>query len=92
MVTCPYCKQRAMTIWGKLRLGPATSVKCLSCGRRVSVSWWAFFALFIALFAAYRAVGPQPGVLVFVVIAVVSSLFLAAYCYLVPVVGRENDA
>jgi hypothetical protein len=91
MVTCPYCKQRAMTIWGKLSLGPAHSVKCLSCGRRVGISWWAFVALFIAMFAAYRVAGPQPGALVFVVIAVVSSLFIAAYYYLVPVVGREKE-
>jgi hypothetical protein len=89
MVTCPYCKQRAMTAWGKLSLGPARSVKCASCGRRVSVSWWAF-AIFIATFAPFWALSRQSMVWVVVGAAVIFPLFFAAHYYLVSLVGREK--
>jgi len=36
---CPICKQQGLTLRAKLWLGPLRSAPCMSCGRKLSVSW-----------------------------------------------------
>lgn len=37
MRTCPYCGNEALSVLGKAALGPARSVRCKSCRKRISV-------------------------------------------------------
>lgn len=44
MLKCPHCNQQAMTQFRKSYLGPAVSTSCKSCGKKISVSWFAVLA------------------------------------------------
>jgi len=45
MTKCPHCHRQAMSELAKACLGPARKRKCESCGKSVSVSWFAMFEL-----------------------------------------------
>jgi hypothetical protein len=45
MTECPHCHQQAMSELAKACLGPARKRSCRSCGKCVSVSWFAMFEL-----------------------------------------------
>jgi hypothetical protein len=44
-VTCPLCQHQAMSPIEKLSLGPAKSVPCRNCGRRLRVSYGSLIGL-----------------------------------------------
>ena len=37
---CPHCGEPGIRAWRKLFLGPARTLACARCARRVSVPWW----------------------------------------------------
>src|SRR5690348_14138653 len=39
MYLCPHCGSKSFTFWQKQWLGPARSIECQNCKRRVSVPW-----------------------------------------------------
>ena len=89
VLTCPYCKQLAMTLLRKCILSPDSVVACASCGRKVGVPWLAIGA----------AVPVALGIVVAVKLAVPWSIAgavggLVAYVgiqrFVVPVVGRDG--
>ena len=89
VLTCPYCKQLAMTLLRKCILSPDSVVVCASCGRKVGVPWLAIGA----------AVPVALGIVAAVKLAVPWSFAgavggLIAYVgiqrFVVPVVGRDG--
>ena len=64
MLICPHCKKPAMSQLRKAFLGPALSANCKSCGKSVSVSWYAIFAVFPMLIgiAVGAWIGPPAGI------------------------------
>ena len=88
MLTCPYCKQPAMTLFRKCILSPDSVVACASCGRKAGVPWLAIGA----------AVPVALGIVAAIKLAVPWSIAgaiggLVAYVtiqrFVVPVVGRD---
>jgi hypothetical protein len=39
MYPCPHCATDSFSFWQKQLLGPARSIECRNCKRRVSVPW-----------------------------------------------------
>jgi DNA-directed RNA polymerase subunit RPC12/RpoP len=39
MYKCPWCGAESFSFWQKQWLGPARSIECRNCKRRVSVPW-----------------------------------------------------
>jgi uncharacterized membrane protein len=39
MYECPWCQRKTFSFWQKQTLGPARTLQCSSCSRRVAVSW-----------------------------------------------------
>jgi len=87
-MSCPYCHQRAMSIWRKCVLGPETSVPCLSCQRKVGIPWAAVAAavpIALGILAAVRLPVPWSiGSL-----AAGTLAYIALQQFLVPIVGRD---
>ena len=88
MLTCPYCKQPAMTLFRKCILSPDSGVACASCGRKVGVSWLASGA------AAPVALGIVAAIKLAVPWSVAGAIGgLVAYVgiqrFIVPLVGRD---
>jgi hypothetical protein len=90
VVTCPYCQQRATTVWGKLSLGPAGSIKCLACGRRVGVPWSWTFAIVGPMFGGFWLLSHLSPIFFVPAVALWLPAFLVAYYYLVPLIGRND--
>lgn len=82
MLTCPYCKGKAMTYFEKASFGPPKTRDCAQCGRAVTVSWldWVFTAGCLAAmtYALFVPFEEGLGVMAFsiVVYAVVHVLLL----------------
>jgi hypothetical protein len=90
VVTCPYCNQRTVSRWRKLLLaagGP--SIACMSCGKRVGVSWWSFIA-FLPFALSFSGIGriPLPWVIAWMVGGV--AFYILAHMFIVPMVGRDT--
>ena len=88
MVTCPHCKQQAMSQLRKSFLGPVFSTSCQSCGKRVSVSWAALLAPvpFLLSMALAFWLWPSPSALVLPVVGIAAMFVIHAK--LVPLVPR----
>jgi hypothetical protein len=87
---CPHCEQACISNVRKLFLLPGTTAQCRSCGKAVSVPFYAVVAVFPLLMGyllLFEAPGGQLGMR-----AIVSGflLVLAAYfqVYLLPLVAR----
>ena len=39
MYECPWCNRKSFSFWQKQKLGPAKTLQCAGCKRRVSVDW-----------------------------------------------------
>ena len=90
MYTCPYCGGRALSPSRKMFLGPARSVKCQSCQRKFSVSWWAMApAVFAIVVISYSLI-----VLPYQWSIPIAVLAFAVYSLVhlrhVPLVGRDG--
>jgi len=87
---CPYCNNRAMSAMGKFMLGPARSVKCQSCAKRVSVSWASMISIVVGM-AAYIVMKPfmEPKYILLALVPVVVLVFIIHY-YFIKIVGREK--
>lgn len=59
---CPHCQQPCLSFWRKQALGPATSAKCKSCGKAVSVGPGALLTMLpiVAAFVAARSLALPP--------------------------------
>lgn len=55
MTTCPYCQQQALSQLRKACLGPALSVQCKACGKRISVPPTAMLAATPFIFGIFLA-------------------------------------
>jgi hypothetical protein len=68
---CPNCHQKAMPLWRKMCLGPATSAACANCGTRVSVPYSSMLTVipFLIAIVAARFVGSTAIAAVVLVIA-----------------------
>ena len=40
MNKCPHCGENALSVWQKIKLGPAAEAECRECGSRFSVPYW----------------------------------------------------
>jgi hypothetical protein len=96
---CPHCGNPAMSAGAKLWLGPARTVKCRSCGQRVSVAWGrsalmlslAFGPLFVFHLVRFLlgAATPQwvyPVTMAAMIVGIIAMLLL--YAKFVPLVKR----
>jgi len=88
MLTCPYCKQRAMTLFRKCILSPDSVVACASCGKKVGVPWPAIGAavpVALGIVAAIKLAFPWG------IAGAVAGLvaYVGIQRFVVPVVGRE---
>lgn len=89
---CPFCGQPALSAWRKLTLGPARSLPCRACGRRVGVAFWPAAAvlapavLFVAL--ARRIAEHGYGLLVAAAVLVLLWVFVG-YARCVPLRKRS---
>ena len=46
MNKCPHCGKEALSLWQKIKMGPAAEAQCRECGSRFSVPYWsALFTL-----------------------------------------------
>jgi prepilin signal peptidase PulO-like enzyme (type II secretory pathway) len=73
---CPHCHERAIPLWRKMCLGPATRATCPNCGARYSVPYSSMMAVIpflIAIIAARAAPSLAVGAVVLVVGALVMS-------------------
>ena len=64
MHKCPWCGVRSFSFWQKHWLGPARSIECSHCHRRVSTPWWALvYVTPLAIFAlgGFIYLGPYYG-------------------------------
>lgn len=91
MTTCPYCNGEAMSKLKKYALGPARSVRCKSCGKKVSVGWASMWVL-PALFLYFWSVFFVDLDCLFRLIILVAFIVLSAVYHLrfVQIVGREE--
>jgi len=88
VLTCPYCKQPALTLFRKCILSPDSVVACISCGRKVGVPWLAIGA------AAPVALGIVAAIKLSVPWSITGAVVgLVAYVgiqrFVVPIVGRD---
>jgi hypothetical protein len=89
-LTCPYCGQPAMSWVRKLALGPAVSVLCKSCGKKVSVHYSAMLA--VTPFVASILVAPLTGSFVFgaCLVAIGIVVMSAWHMWLIPLAPRQS--
>ena len=91
MLTCPYCGQNAMGHLGKAFLGPARSVKCRGCGKRVSVSWWSVVAAGGAIVLAFTVFSATDNLVAAALVFVVGQVFaMLLHSLWAPIVPREG--
>lgn len=45
MVTCPHCDQKAISWQRKMSMGIAREITCPNCGKKLALSWLAWFNL-----------------------------------------------
>jgi hypothetical protein len=90
MIPCPYCRKPAMTLWEKLTTRPRRPMSCRSCGKQISISQSAIFAILapitVGAFIAGASRSLTLGALAIIMGAVAG---VAIYLYAVPVVGRD---
>jgi hypothetical protein len=80
-----------MTWWKKLNIGPLSSVRCVSCGKRLRDSSFTPIIVMLGTLAGGLAANRMPSLeLGFLVIAIAAIASLAALVYWVPVVGRDD--
>ena len=90
MRTCPYCGQEALSARRKSFLGPARTVACDCCGRRISVSWAGLLAV-VPLFAGMLGMVHFGGSWWGIVSAALGAVGMFAFHeWLVPLVGRDG--
>ncbi len=70
-----------MSGWGEMMLGPARSVACDDCGKKVSVRWTALIALVPLLLS--MVFGPKTGSFVIVAALTVLGALAMAFIHLV---------
>jgi len=99
--SCPHCGGYCLSRWARACLGPARSVRCATCGQRVSVAWLPgiFLSLLIGVaatigggLAVFYLVpdSPEWWAVVFVVAGLLSSVLPAlAWNRFVPLVARN---
>jgi hypothetical protein len=89
MLTCPYCRQSAITLWRKLRLAPEISVACSSCGKKIGVPWGAVAA---AAPIALGIVGAIRFTMPWSVLSAIGGVlaYVALQRYVVPMVTRNK--
>ena len=90
MVTCPSCKQHAMSGWRKMNIGPLSDIACASCGKRLRGSWWMVVVVMLGALMGGRLSGevdsPEVGLIPIAASALVALLVVR---YLVPVAERH---
>ena len=90
MFTCPYCHKCALSPNRKLYLGPAVRIRCRSCQKKVSVSWWTT-ALFAVVIIVFTNLGPRLSLALEVLLFLaLSGAYLYVHQYFVPIVGRDT--
>jgi len=82
-----------MTLWRKLHIGPLSNVACASCGKRLRMSWWSPVVVMLVTLVGGLAAGRMPSFeMALVPIVAAGVVALLALVYVVPVVGREDEA
>jgi prepilin signal peptidase PulO-like enzyme (type II secretory pathway) len=91
MLLCPYCSSPAMSHLTKAFLGPARSVRCRCCDKRVSVSWWSiplYFAMAVPMLIIWFATRNPLLLVVMLVVGTVANLLFQAF--VIPVSPRDG--
>jgi hypothetical protein len=90
MITCPYCRRPAMSLWRKSSLGPGRVVSCQSCGRGISAHWTAIFAAIPAFLGGFVLMKSES--LLVGIAAVVGGVILMGilHTYLVPLMRSDH--
>ncbi len=91
LLNCPYCQHKAMGPLKKSLLGPARSVKCQSCQKRVSVHWASALMVIPALMCFFGLPLIRNPAIVLPVAAFLVIVSFAAQLWWVPLVGREKS-
>jgi hypothetical protein len=89
MVTCPKCKQPAMTPWEKLNTGPLWSRRCISCGVTLRASYLTMLALAFGIGVGGYVANRMPSLGWALGAVLCGGLVAIVLCYLIPLVHRD---
>ena len=89
MVTCPKCKQRAMSPWRRFGMGPSGAQPCASCGEKLRASWWGLPLVGLGTFAVLRAGSHMPTLGTEIAANMVGVTAIFTLLYLLPLVRRD---
>ena len=93
MFECPNCKEKTIKKWSKFCLGPVRSVRCDSCGKKVSIPYKSLYfmaAYLIFIFAIPRLIEFNHYLFIAIIIVTVLVSYLL-YKYVPLIVKFEEE-
>src|SRR5947209_3961118 len=93
MLTCPYCRNPAMTPWAKLSAGAVSRRRCLSCGRYVSASRTSGVFMMVAMMTLVSISNRFSwGLATNITVVAACAALMLLVVYMLPLVGRDDQA